>query len=132
AQGGIGNDYISVGVGDGLTPDSDSLQAVINLISGEINFDPTKKYLLDKTLTVNASFAKGLFGNRATFIVDGDFPAFTINGGMVSGDSSPASTGSTARRIGGFRTDGLRAYSSDGVSGVGLAVSGMLHPRITN
>lgn len=132
AQGGIGNDYISVGVGDGLTPDSDSLQAVINLISGEINFDPTKKYLLDKTLTVNASFAKGLFGNRATFIVDGDFPAFTINGGMVSGDSSPASTGSTAKRIGGFRTDGLRAYSSDGVSGVGLAVSGMLHPRITN
>ncbi|MER3670706.1 right-handed parallel beta-helix repeat-containing protein, partial [Klebsiella pneumoniae] len=132
AQGGRDTGYISVGVGDGLTPDSDNLQAVINLISGEINFDPTKKYLLDKTLTVNASFAKGLFGNRATFIVGGDFPALTINGGMVSGDSSPASTGSTARRIGGFRIDGLRAYSSDGVSGVGLAVSGMLHPRITN
>ncbi|WP_436914904.1 hypothetical protein [Klebsiella pneumoniae] len=132
AQGGRDTGYISVGVGDGLTPDSDNLQAVINLISGEINFDPTKKYLLDKTLTIDASFAKGLFGNRATFIVAGDFPAFTVNGGMVSGDSSPGSTGSTARRIGGFRIDSLRAYSSDGVSGVGLAVSGMLHPRITN
>lgn len=129
---GAGAGYISAGAGDGFVDDSDDLQAVLNLITGAISFDPSKKYFLGKTLNVNASVAKGLYGNRATFIVGGDFPAFTVKGGMTSGSANPATNGARARSEGGFIVDGIRAYSQDLVSGVGVSLSGMFKPRIQN
>lgn len=49
AQGGRDTGYISVGVGDGLTPDSDNLRAVINLISGRlILIRPKNTYLIKR------------------------------------------------------------------------------------
>ena len=127
-----GAGYISAGAGDGVTDDADSLQSVLNLITGVISFDPTKRYRLGKTLSVNAATAKALVGNRATFIVDGNFPAFTVTGSMTSGSASPSTNGPLAKSEGGFLIDGIRAYGATEGVGSGLALSGMFKPRINN
>nr|ELR5264596.1 right-handed parallel beta-helix repeat-containing protein [Providencia rettgeri] len=132
AASGAGTGYISAGVGDGVSDDYEDLQAVLNFVTGAISFDPAKKYFISQSLKVNASTAKGLYGNRATFIVGGDFPAFTIKGGMSGGSANPATNGAIARSEGGFHVDSIRAYSSDLVSGVGVALSNVFKPRITN
>lgn len=41
-SGGGSGDYISAGAGDGVTDDADDLQAVINLLTGKLSFDPSK------------------------------------------------------------------------------------------
>ncbi|MCR4493440.1 right-handed parallel beta-helix repeat-containing protein [Klebsiella pneumoniae] len=130
-DGGTGG-YISAGVGDGLTDDSDDLQSVINLLNGVISFDPEKRYLLGKTLYINASLVKALLGNRATFIVEGDFPAFRITGPMASGSANPATNGAVAKSYGGFLVDGIRVYGYVEGAGTGLHLSGMFKPRIQN
>lgn len=132
AASGSGAGYISAGVGDGVSDDYEDLQAVLNFVTGAISFDPAKKYFISQSLKVNASTAKGLYGNRATFIVGGDFPAFTIKGGMSGGSANPATNGVLSRHEGGFHVDSIRAYSSDLVSGVGVALSNVFKPRITN
>lgn len=124
--------YISAGVGDGVADDSDDIQAVINLTAGVISFNPAKTYFISKSLNVNASIVKAILGNRTTFIIDGDYPVFKVEGGMTSGSANPATNGVTARREGGFRVDSVRAYSRGTVTGVGVALSNMFKPRITN
>lgn len=124
--------YLEAGVGDGVTDDSDTLQTAINLTTGAISFNPAKTYYISKTLNVNASQAKSLLGNRATFIVDGDYKAFYVKGSMVSGSANPATNGALARAEGGFLIDSLRIYSRGLVTGVGISLSGMFKPRIVN
>lgn len=127
-----GGGYLEAGVGDGVTDDSDALQTAINLITGAISFNPAKTYYISKTLNVSASQAKSLLGNRATFIVDGDYKAFYVKGSMTSGSANPATNGALARAEGGFLIDSLRIYSRGLVTGVGLSLSGMFKPRIVN
>ncbi|EPH0539058.1 TPA: hypothetical protein MJG48_21400 [Klebsiella pneumoniae] len=127
-----GGGYLEAGVGDGVTDDSDTLQTAINLTTGAISFNPAKTYYISKTLNVNASQAKSLLGNRATFIVDGDYKAFYVKGSMTSGSANPATNGALARAEGGFLIDSLRIYSRGLVTGVGLSLSGMFKPRIVN
>lgn len=124
--------YIEAGAGDGVTDDSDALITAIGLAVGLLSFNPAKKYLLKKTLPVKASAFTGLYGNGATFIMDGDFPAFTITGSMTAGSANPASNGPLARSEGGFLLDRVRAYSVSRVSGTGVLLSGMFKPRIQN
>lgn len=132
AASGGGAGYISAGVGDGVADDYEDLQAVLNFATGAISFDPAKKYFISQSLKVNASLANGLYGNRTTFIVGGDFPAFTIKGGMSGGSANPLTNGALSRQEGGFHVDGIRAYSTDLVSGIGVALSNLFKPRITN
>lgn len=129
-SGGGSGDYISAGAGDGVTDDADDLQAVINLLTGKLSFDPSKKYFLGKTLTIDAAAVNALVGNRATFIVGGNFPAFTVTGLMTSGSANPGTNGALSKAHGGFLIDGVRIYGYVEGVGTGLLLSGMFKPRI--
>ena len=114
-------------VGDGITDDTQAIQAAVDSIDGGVLFfRPGAIFKVSDTISIDTSKVKGIIGNNATIITDSDIDILHIFGGLETGtaipgnDDTEAEEGSMA-----FFIRGLKITSSPTLSvGTGLKLTG--------
>lgn len=114
-------------VGDGITDDTQAIQAAVDSIDGGVLFfRPGAIFKVSDTISIDTSKVKGIIGNNATIITDSDIDILHISGGLETGtaipgnDDTEAEEGSMA-----FFIKGLKITSSPALSvGTGLKLTG--------
>ena len=114
-------------VGDGITDDTQAIQAAVDSIDGGVLFfRPGAIFKVSDTISIDTSKVKGIIGNNATIITDSDIDILHIFGGLETGSANPgvddtkAEEGSMA-----FFIRGLKITSSPTLSvGTGLKLTG--------
>ena len=134
SEGGL----FSAGVGDGVADDADNLIASIALMRGVINFDPTKRYKVTKTIEFNLANLTRINGNGVTLIPQGDIAAIRIKGSMINGHAGDTiSTQNYWRKEAGFVLDQVKVHTLDDdrasqKSGYGIQLIGTCNVTLRN
>lgn len=114
-------------VGDGITDDTQAIQAAVDSIDGGVLFfRPGAIFKVSDTISIDTSKVKGIIGNNATIITASDIDILHISGGLETGSANPGDDdtkdeeGSMA-----FFIRGLKITSSPTLSvGTGLKLTG--------
>lgn len=114
-------------VGDGITDDTQAIQAAVDSIDGGVLFfRPGAIFKVSDTISIDTSKVKGIIGNNATIITDSDIDILHISGGLETGTANPGSDDTEAEEGSmAFFIRGLKITSSPTLSvGTGLKLTG--------
>ena len=117
-------------VGDGVTDDTNALQALLDNSRGEVSLR-AGSYLITSPLVVNATKLHRIKGNGATLKVSGDIVAFDIYGNTTD-DVTPDVEGDWRISHAGFTLEGMRITALNGTQGIGVSLTNCLKPTIKN
>ena len=113
---------------------STSLQTVFDNSNGLVVF-PKKTYILNASLTIDASKIKMVVGNGATLKVTGDFPALIVQGNPSTNTwtADPDSMNAEQKEEDASTIiDGLKITSSNSADGTGIVLTNTWTPIIRN
>lgn len=127
---GIGQSKYDNYYGDGVFDDTTAIQNIID-ISTNVCIPEAVDIRLTRSLVIDIAKLQSFDGGKSTFIVDGDFPAFVINGSMISGTADPSSlTEQIIKKESGFIIKNCKIIGKSASEGTGIEVSGCVNITI--
>lgn len=117
--------------GDGTHDDAIALQFLIDN-NTSVRLPEARNIRLTQSLVIDISKLQIFDGNNSTFYVDGDFPAFVLNGTMTSGSADPSSlTDQIVKKESGFLLENCKIIGTDETLGTGIEISGCVNIQIS-
>ncbi|MGQ5791531.1 hypothetical protein ACUNIY_03730 [Serratia sp. IR-2025] len=115
------------------TDDTEALRSIFNAgeVSGEVNLESHKYYLVSDTFVLNPNSIKRINGKNATIVMLSDKPVLHWLG-TLSGSANPIQSGDKIHGEHSFITDSLRICSVDRESGIAVLLEKSLGAIITN
>ena len=112
-------------VGDGVTDDTNALQAIVNA-NKSIHLQSGLKIKLTSPIYINIDNCDVFDGGNSILIIDGDFAAFEISGSLTSSMTANPSTlnESIVQNEASFHFVNTKITAKDETKGIGISISG--------
>lgn len=118
-------------VGDGVADDTTALQTLVNT-QKDIHLPSGLKIRLTSTIAIDIDTFRELDGGNSTFIIDGDFTAFSVTGSLTSSMSANPNTlnQTIIQNEAVFRLCNCRITATDATKGTAVSLSGCFKTMI--
>lgn len=117
--------------GDGTTDDTSALQSLVDS-EKSLHLPANLTIKLTSSITIDINKLKLFDGGNSTFLVSGDFPAFTISGTLTSSMTANPSTLNTQimQSEAEFKLTNCKIRGSSATSGTGVSITGSFKATI--
>jgi hypothetical protein len=120
-------------IGNGIADDTAALQELVNS-EKDIHLPANLTIKLTSSILINVDKCKLFDGGNSTFVIGGDFPAFSLSGSLTSSMTANPNTldAGIVQGEAVFKIANCKIRSSNTSAGTGISISGCFKTKIEN